>query len=120
MSFLRVFQSILHALEAAATIAAPIVKAVDPEVGNLMTLATTTAVSMEAIITAPGSGAQKAAIVQSTTQAAVDLTNALLTSQGKPNLTPAVTQAATQTAQVVVDTLNTVANAVQPQTQTSK
>jgi hypothetical protein len=86
---------------------------VNPEVGGIMMLATKTAVNVESIITTPGSGTQKAAVVQATTQAAVDLTNSLLASQNKPPLTPAVTQAATQTAQIVVDTLNSVSNTVQ-------
>jgi hypothetical protein len=113
-SFMRVFTSVLHALEAAATIAGPIVKAVDPEIGLLMSQATNTAVLIESIIPDAKKGQVKADIVDQTTQAALDLTNSLLTSQGKQPLNAAIKDAATATAKTVVDTLNVVANTVQP------
>jgi len=110
--FLRVFQSILHGLEAAATIAAPIVKAVDPQIGALMTQATQTAVLVEATVEAPG--AQKAQIVGQATQAGIDLTNALLQSQGKPPLPTNVGDAVAASTKIIVDTMNATANTVAP------
>ena len=112
MSFLRVFQSVLHAIEAAAAIAAPIVKAVDPTIGALMTQAAQTAVTVEQAVTA--SGEQKAAIVSQATQAGIDLTNSLLQSQGKASLPAGIITAINATTKNVVDTLNTVADTVMP------
>lgn len=113
--FLRVFQSILHGLEAAATIAAPIVAAVDPVVGGLMNQSVGLAVLLEGTITTPGSGAQKAAIVTQTSAATVGLINSLLGSQGKQPLGSNITEAIAATTKNVVDSLNTVANTVDPQ-----
>lgn len=111
MSFLRVFQSVLHALEAAAAISKPIVQAVDPTIGNLMTQAAQTAVVVEATVTAPGP--QKAAIVQQATQAGIDLTNSLLASQGKAALPANISDAIAASTKNVVDTLNATAKAVE-------
>lgn len=113
-SFLRVFRNVIHALEAAATIAAPIVKAVSPEIGGLMTQATSTAVAVEAAITTPGSGAQKAAIVSETTANTIALINSLLVAQGKTPLSLDIRGAIDATVKNVVDGLNTAANMVDP------
>ena len=113
-SFLRAFSTILHAAEAAATIAAPIVKAVDPDIAGLMSLATQTAVSVESAVTAPGAGAQKAELVKQVSAATVNVINSILASQGKPPLPVNIVDAATQVATNVVDSLNLVANTVSP------
>jgi hypothetical protein len=114
--FLSVFESILHAAEAAAKIAAPIVETVDPTVGALILQATDAAVGVEAVIVTAGSGARKAALVRAQTQATVDVINGILAAQHK---TPAVTLPAgiadivQQQVQVVVAGLNTVQQAVE-------
>lgn len=113
MSFLSVFKSILHAVEAAATIAAPIVATFDPTIGALTQAATQAAIGVEGSITAPGSGAQKQAAVQKSTQAVFDVTNQILASQGKPPLHANTVDAAVQGAVMVVNQLNAVAKAVQ-------
>lgn len=113
-SFLRVFSSVLHGLEAAATIAAPILAAVEPEIAPLVSQAVSTAVVIEQVA-APGmTGAQKAAVVASATQAGITLTNSLLASQGKGPLPIGVDAAVGATVKNVVDTLNGVADAVMP------
>lgn len=112
MSFLSVFKSILHATEAAATIAAPIIATMDPTIGALMGSATQAAIGVEGSITAPGSGPQKQAAVQASTQAVFDVTNQILASQGKPPLHANTVDAAVQGAVMVVNQLNAVAAAV--------
>lgn len=119
-SFLRVFTNILHAIEGAAVIAAPIVSAVDPVIGALMTQATTVAVGVEAAITAPSSGDQRQQVVTQTTQNTVALINSLLSSQGKPTLPVGVVDAVTAATKSVVQGLNTVADAVAPVTPPAK
>ena len=116
MSFLRVFTTILHALEAAATISRPIVSAVDPEIGALMTVATNTAISVEASVTAAKSGTLKSDLVAQTTQSVLDLINGLRVSQGQPQLPQTIVTAATSVSKNVVDALNVVADAVNPST----
>ena len=113
-SFLRAFQTVLHAAEAAATIAAPIIKAVDPDIAGLMSLATQTAVSVEAAVTAPNAGAQKAEIVKQTSAATVNVINSILASQGKQPLPAGIVDAATQVAASIVNSLNLVADTVAP------
>ena len=95
-SFLSVFKTILHGLEVAASIAAPIVATQDPIVGALMQQATAAAVAVEQGITTPGQGSAKAQAVKAGTQATVDAINGILTSQGKnplPQNTTDVVQA---------------------------
>lgn len=111
-SFLSVFKTILHAAEAAATIAAPILATLDPTIGALTQSATQAAIGVEASITTPGSGAQKQAAVQASTQAVFDVTNQILASQGKPPLHQNTVDAAVQGAVMVVNQLNAVATAV--------
>lgn len=114
MSFLSVFQSILHVVEAAAKIAAPLIATQDPVIGALMTQATNAAVGVEAAITTPGTGAQKAAVVAGQSQATIDVINSILASQGKPPL-PAITNSVVQAGvQTVISGLNAVAVAVPP------
>ena len=48
MSFLSVFARILHVIEAAAQIAAPIIATQDPVIGALMTQANNAAIGVEA------------------------------------------------------------------------
>lgn len=112
MSFLSVFSNILHAIEAGAKIAAPVVAGLDPVIGALMAMATNAAIGVEAAITTPGSGAQKAALVAAQSQAVIDVTNAILESQGKKPL-PANTNDIIQTGvATVVSGLNAVEKAV--------
>lgn len=109
MSFLSAFKSVLHAAEAAVRIAAPVVSIVNPVIGSLLLHATSAAVSAEAAVT--GSGAQKAALVLQQTQAAVDLINEILASQGRPTLPEDTVQVVTSTTKGVVDGLKAVAAA---------
>jgi hypothetical protein len=114
MSWFTTFDSILHLVEAAAKIAAPIIAVtVDPTIGGLMLQATNAAVGVESIITAPGSGPQKAALVRAQTQATVDVINGIRASQNKSPLAPNVTDIVQQQMQVVVSGLNTVQLAVE-------
>lgn len=108
-SFLSVFKSILHAAEAAAVIAAPIINTFDPVIGGLINSATQAAVGVEGSITAPGSGAQKAAAVAASTQAAIGVANGILASQGKPPLPATTGDVIAQQVGVVVSSLNAVA-----------
>lgn len=112
MSFLKVFASILHATEAAASIAAPIVATMDPTIGGLMSAATTAAVGAEAAITAPGSGPQKAAAVQAQTQASIGVINAILASQNKKPLPANTGDVIASQVGVVVGNLNAIKAAV--------
>lgn len=112
-SFLTVFQNILHATEVAAAIAAPIIKTLNPEIAGLMIAATTAAIGVEASITAPGSGPQKAAVVAAQTQAAIDATNAILASQGRPPLPTDTGNVIAAQVGAVVGNLNAIKTAVQ-------
>lgn len=112
MSFLSVFSSILHASEVAAAIAAPIVQTVDPTIGGLMTAATQAAVGVEAAVTVPGKGQQKAQLVALQTKAAVDVVNQILTSQGKPPLPANTVDVVGQQVGVVVANMNAIQQAV--------
>ena len=112
MSFLSVFRNILHASEVAAQLAAPIVATVDPVVGGLMIQSTDAAVNVEGIITTPGSGEAKAAVVRAGTQATVDAINALLASQSKPPLPTNTTDVVQGTVKNVVLGMNTIQAAV--------
>ncbi len=114
MSFLRVFSSILHAIEAAAVIAAPVVKIMDPTIGNLMTMATTAAVGVEAAITTPNSGQQRADAVAGQTSAVIGVINGLLASQNKPPLPANTGEVVAGQVKTVVTGLNTVADTVDP------
>ncbi len=115
MSFLSVFKSILHVTETAAKLAAPFVAAVDPVIGTLMIQATNAAVGVESIITTPGSGTQKAGIVNAGTQATIDAINGVLASQGLKPLPANTADTVAQTVKSVIDALNTKASAF-PQT----
>lgn len=111
-SFLTVFRDILHAAEVAAQIAAPIISTLDPQIGGLMSAATQAAVGVEASITAPGSGQQKAQVVAQETQASIDAINAILASQGKPGLPANTAQVISQQVGIVVGNLNAIKTAV--------
>lgn len=111
-SFLRVFGSILHAVESAAVIAAPIIKTVDPEIGALMAGATAAAVQVEAAYTTPGSGADKQQAVHDSTAAAFNVANQIIVSQGKAPMPAATVDAAVAGAVTVVSQMNAIANAV--------
>jgi hypothetical protein len=115
MTWLAVFKDILHAAEAAAQIAAPIVAATgNPVLGALILQAAHAVVEAEAIFTTPGSGPQKAALVKAQTVATIGVINDVLKLQNKPALpanTADVVQVATKT---VVAGMNTVAAAVAP------
>lgn len=112
MSFLSVFSTILHATEAAASIAAPIISQMDPTIGDLMASATRAAVGAEAAITAPGSGQQKAAAVAAQTQASIDVANKILESQGKKPLPTNTADVIASQVGVVVGNLNAIESAV--------
>jgi hypothetical protein len=114
MSWLSVYEDLLHCAEAAARIAAPIVAVtVNPTIGALTLQAANAAVGAESLIDIPGSGQQKAALVRAQTQATVDVINGILASQNKPLLAPNITDIVQQQVQVVVGGLNTVQQAVE-------
>lgn len=115
MSFLSVFKDILHATEAAAAIAEPIIATFDPVIGALMLGATEAAIAVEGSITAPGAGAQKQAAVTASTNAAINVVNGILQSQGKQPLPANTGQAISQQVGVVVANLNGIAKAVSAQ-----
>lgn len=113
-SFLSVFATIGHAVEAAAKIAAPIVATLDPQIGGLMSMATSAAVGIEAVITQPGAGQQKADAVAAQTKAAIDVANSILASQNKPPLPANTADVIAHQVGVVVAGLNGVSQAVGP------
>jgi hypothetical protein len=112
MSFLSVFKSILHAAEAAASIAAPVVAKMDPVIGALMLQATNAAVGVEALILDTKKGAEKMDVVGQQVQATVDVVNGILQSQNKAALPPGITDTVKQQVEVVVSGLNAVQKAV--------
>lgn len=112
-SFLTVFRDVLHATEVAASIAAPIIQTMDPQIGALMASATSAAVAVEGSITAPGSGQTKADAVAGATQAAIDATNQILASQGKKPLPTNTGTMITQQVGIVVGSMNAIKDAVQ-------
>jgi len=116
MSFLSVFSKVLHGIESASQIAAPIIATQDPTVGAIMQMAVTAAVGVEAAITADGTGAQRAAVVAAQSQAVIDVANAILSSQNKKPL-PANTNEITQ---ALVKTVVTGMNAVEVAVKSSK
>ena len=111
-SFLTVFKDILHAAEVAAQIAAPIITTMDPQIGQLMAGATQAAVGMEATITTPGSGAQKAQAVAQQTQASINAINQILQAEGKKPLPDNTGQVIAQQVGAVVGNLNAIKAAV--------
>jgi hypothetical protein len=113
-SFLSVFGSVLHAVEAATAIAAPIVRTMNPTVGGLMQMATIAAVGAESAITTPGAGAARAQAVSEQTKAAIDVANGILSAQGRAPLPASTGEVIAQQVGVVVAGLNGVASAVAP------
>lgn len=111
-SFLTIFKDILHATEAAAEIAAPIIATLDPPIGILMGAATQAAVGVEAAITTPGSGQQKAGLVAQQTQASIDVVNQILQSQGKKPLPTDTGQVIAAQVGTVIGNLNAIKGAV--------
>lgn len=112
MSFLLVFRNILHAAEAAASIAAPVIAKMDPVIGALMLQATNAAVGVEALILGAKKGTEKMDVVGQQVQATVDVVNGILLSQGKTPLRSDITDTVKQQVQVVVSGLNAVQTAV--------
>jgi len=112
-SFLSVFRTVGHAVEAAAMIAAPIVKTLDPQIGALMMGAAAAAVGVEAAVTSEGSGEAKRAAVAEQTRAALDVVNSILGAQGKPKLKPETADVIAAQVGVVVSQLNGVRDAVE-------
>jgi len=112
MSFLSVFRNILHAAEAAASIAGPVIARMDPVIGALMLQATNAAVGVEALIVGTKKGGERMAVVDQQIQATVDVTNAVLASQGKPALRADITDTVKQQLEVVIGGMNAVEKAV--------
>ena len=117
-SFLRGFLTVLHAVETAAKIAAPIISTVDPVIGALMTQANNAAIGIESAsltmsTTIPGD--EKAAIVAAQSQATIDVINSILVSQNKPKLPDNTNTIVQATVKTVVSGLKAVAQAVEPQ-----
>lgn len=111
MSFFSKFMTVLHVAEAAAAISAPYIAIADPSIGALVTLGNNAAIGAEAAITAPGSGAQKAALVAAQTAAAVSFINALRVSSGAAPLPANVTDQVQAQVNVTVAGLNAIAAA---------
>lgn len=114
MSFLSVFKTIGHAVEAAAGIAAPIIATVNPVVGGLMGMANNAAISVEAAITTPNSGAQKNQVVAQSLQSTVDTINAILKDTGKAALPENTVAVVLQQLETVIAGLNATSKAVAP------
>lgn len=117
MGWLSVFRDILHAVETAAQLAAPIIATVDPVIGGLITQSVAAAVAVEAAaatLPSPMSGEAKAAVVAAGTEATVTAINSILVSQGKKPLPATTTDVVQGTVKTVVLGLKTVAAAVAP------
>lgn len=114
MTWLSVFETILHAAEAAAQIAAPIVAASgNPIMGSLILQAANAAVGAEVLFPLPGSSVQKGALVQAQTAATVAVINSALAAQKKPPLPADTTDIVQQQVKVVVSGLKSVQQAVE-------
>ena len=124
MSWITSFLTVLHAVEAADVLAAPIVAAVigGPDgaaIAGMMTQGNAAAAGIEAIsatLTTPMTGAQKGAVVDAGTQATFSLINSILTSQGKPPLAATIPGVVATSVKTVVEGLKTVGAAVGPVT----
>jgi hypothetical protein len=114
MTWLIVFEDVLHAAEAAAQIAAPIVAVMNPILGALILQAANAAVGAEVIFSEPGQGPRKAALVRAETAATVDVINTVLKSINKPALPLNTTDLVQVHTETIVAGLNTVAAAVKP------
>lgn len=111
MSFLSKFFTVLHAVEAAATISAPFVALADPQVGALMTQANQSAISAEAMFTGPGSGEQKASFVAAQTGATIGLINSARETAGAKPLPANTADQIQQQVKVTVAGLNAISAA---------
>ena len=112
LSFLRAFTGVLHALECAAQIAAPIVAAAGkPEEAAMMQSGVASAVNVESLFGNTVTGAQQNQVVQATSLATIQLVNQIA---GKTLISEGVAAASAQAAGIVVDQLNTIATAVAP------
>ena len=107
--FLSKFKTVLHAVEAAAKFSAPYVAIADPSIASLMTLANNAAIGAEATITAPGSGAQKEALVLGQVGTAVTLINAIRSETGAAPLPANITDQVMAQTKVTIAGLNAVA-----------
>ena len=124
MSWLTSFLNVLHAVEAANQLAAPIVSAVlggtdGPAIAGMMLQGNAAAVGIEAIsatMSIPMTGEQKGAVVDAGTQATFTLINSILTSQGKKPLAATVPAAVSASVKTVVEGLKTVGATVGPLT----
>lgn len=108
MSFLSVFQTVLHGIEAAVQLAAPIIATQDKTIGALMQMAVQTAVTIEAAVPTKGTGAQKAAAVAAQTSAAIGLVNAIRAAQGHEPLAAGTLDLINATVKSTVAGLNAV------------
>jgi hypothetical protein len=114
MTWLIIFEDMLHAAEAAAQIAAPIVAAMNPILGALILQSANAAVGAEAIFSEPGQGSKKAALVRAETAATVGVINNVLKSLNKPLLPLNTTDLVQVHTDTIVAGLNTIAAAVKP------
>jgi hypothetical protein len=111
-SFLRAFTGILHALECAAVVAAPIVAATgNKEEAEMLSAGVANAVNIEALFGGTLTGPQRNQMVQDTSLATIKLINQIA---GKNVVSEGVAAASAQAAGIVVDQLNTIAEAVKP------
>jgi hypothetical protein len=122
MSWLTSFLTILHAVEVADQLAAPIVAAAvggtdGAAIAGMMTQANAAAVGIEAIsntFTTPMTGEQKAAVVTAGTNATFTAINSILTSQGKQPLSPTIVTTVGATVKTVVEGMKAIGAAVGP------
>jgi hypothetical protein len=120
MTWLVVFQDLLHATEASAQIAAPIVAVLNPVLGALILQAANALVGAEAIFTERGDGPRRAALVRAQTEATVSLINTALKAQNKPLLPDNTTDVVQVHIKAIVAGLNTVAEAATASVQVVK
>ena len=113
MSFLNIFTSVLHALECAAVVAAPIVAAAgDKEEAAMMSAGVANAINIEALFGKTLTGQQKNQLVQDTSLATIKLVNQIA---GKALVSEGIAAASAQAAGIVVDQLSAVAAVVAPE-----
>ena len=122
--FLSIGKTVLHVVEMANQLAAPIVAGAlggtdGPIIAGMMVQGNAAAVGIEAIsatLTTPMTGEQKGAVVDAGTLATFALINSILVSQGKPPLAATIPVVVSTSVKTVVEGLKTVGAAVGPVT----
>jgi hypothetical protein len=120
--FLSIGKTVLHVVEMADQLAAPIVAVAlggtdGPIIAGMMLQGNAAAVGIEAIsatLTTPMNGEQKGAVVDAGTQATFSLINSIRASQGQPPLAATIPAVVATSVKTVVEGLKTVGAAVGP------